>query len=119
MQARWHAEAVGTVSRSGDKPMQALYLRCSVQLRRAVAPPAASDGHEPSGQPALSFQYELHVSQDLDDGTFHDPEEEAQEETIAVQDIAGEGPLLVKLPCTMRGCRIADPWRCWMWLQPL
>ena len=89
-QARWHGEAVGTVSRTGDRAMQALYLRCSVQLRRAAAPPAIIDRRGPcDGQLKYSFRYELHISQDLEDGTYHDPDEEAQQETIAVQDIAG------------------------------
>lgn len=88
-QARWFREAVGTVSRTGDRAMQALYLRCSVTLRRAAAPHSNGSGSGANGQPAQQYQYELVVSQDLDDGTYHDADEEAQQETISVQDIVG------------------------------
>ncbi len=89
MQARWHGEATGTVSRTGDRAMQALYLRCSVTLRRAAAPHSNGSGGDAGGQRAQQFQYELHVSQDLEDGTYHDADEEPQRETIPVQDITG------------------------------
>ena len=89
MQARWYREAVGTVSRIGDRPMQALYLRCSVALRRAAAPHSNGTGCSTEGQQEQQFQYELHVSQNMDDGTYHEADEEAQQETISVQDVAG------------------------------
>ena len=69
--------------------MQALYLRCSVTLRRAAAPHSNGSGGDADGKHAQQFRYELHVSQDMDDGTYHEDDEEAQQEIILVQDVAG------------------------------
>ena len=99
MQARWHGEATGTVGRTGDRAMQALFLRCSVTLRRATAPHSDGSAGDADGRRAHRYQYELRVSQDLEDGTYHEADEEAQQETVSVQDIAGR----LATDCTTAG----------------
>ena len=85
--------------------MQALFLRCSVTLRRAAASHSNGSGSDADGQRAQQqFRYELHVSQDLEDGTYHEADEEPQQETIPVQDIAG----WLAVDCTAAGDTVAS-----------
>lgn len=76
--------------------MQAKFLLCSATLRRGGA-------HVTGGSPADAavhsgtFSYQLHIQQDLEDGTYHDEASESGEVTIDVRDINGGCTYLMQI----------------------
>ena len=75
MQARWHSEGSGQ-----GASLRPVFLLCSARLHRGGAGGGGND----------SSSYQLRIEQDLEDGTYHDDDEEPGSLTIDVGDIVGE-----------------------------
>lgn len=80
LQASWHEERRLT---SAGPAMGEAFRRCRLTVCRCGAAAAAREGAPASpfqgsaGESAGSFGYELLVEQDLDDGLYHEPSEQA------------------------------------------
>ncbi|KAL3148164.1 hypothetical protein ABBQ38_014444 [Trebouxia sp. C0009 RCD-2024] len=81
--AIWHRQGLAPTA-SGKTPMQTLYPLCAITLRR---PAEEEEVNSQGGGVAVGFEYELHIQQDLDDGAYHEEEEQADCFSLKVQNI--------------------------------
>ncbi|KAL3140885.1 hypothetical protein ABBQ32_005419 [Trebouxia sp. C0010 RCD-2024] len=81
--AIWHRQGLAPTA-SGKTPMQTLYPLCAITLRR---PAEEEEVNSQGGGVAVGFEYELHIQQDLDDGAYHEEEEQADCLSLKVQNI--------------------------------
>lgn len=83
--AIWHRQGL-TATASGRTPMQTLYPLCSIALQRLPGE-EEQEVDSSSADVGQSFEYELCVQQDMDDGAYHEEDEQAEQFRLKVQDI--------------------------------
>ncbi|KAL0034905.1 hypothetical protein WJX77_012220 [Trebouxia sp. C0004] len=83
--AIWHRQGL-TATASGRTPMQTLYPLCSIALQRSPEE-EEQEVDSSSADVGQSPEYELCIQQNMDDGAYHEEDEQAEQFRLKVQDI--------------------------------